>query len=771
MRKTRRTVRALAVALLALPAGLVIWLTPHAASAASRPPSFPFPEPPGDADQLALRRAIRGGELDVPHESPELAAMRRFEQEQMANLPRACDEHAQEPPGWNLTLPDLPVRFGPRVMRYLEFYRDDPRGRAIMTSWLRAEGRYRAMIEAAIARHKLPQALLYVSMIESGFDPLDRSYAGASGLWQFMPSTGRIYGLRIDHWVDERNDPEKATEAALRFLDDLRARFGSWEAALAAYNAGYGALLRAMDKYNTNDFWKLCALEDGMPLATSLYVPKIMAAAIVGENRAFFGYGAVSEDPPLRFDRVVVSASIALADAARAAGTTTDALAALNPELRRGRTPPGEWRLRLPPGSGERFLAEWPRYRETLASHTVRFGERLSGLATRYHTSTKRLRQLNGLHGASEVRPGVVLLVPSREEALAPVLVQADDDTPPTLVSVPDADAVEPGRRRLFYQVAAGDTLAEIAGYFEAKSEDVLRWNLLDGAAKLPAGLVLQLWVRPDFDAAPGSTPGVLAATQVRVVTAGSDEFLDEYEARRGQRRVLYTVRSGDTFKRIGARFGMSVGDIERVNHISRHEPTPGQQLVLYVPLRASDKRSRVGAPAPAPARATPDIAVAAAPVPTILSAPSKVATDDAPSLPLRYAPADDPGLQLASVATPTALAGQAEPRVTVEPTRGRKAPVVRHPSADRAVPTPKKSVEQRSVKRPDEPPSRKATRSASAKPAHTAARVKAKPEPRQASNEKAGHKKAGSEKASNKTSAHDPRGRKTPPRAAHHRR
>ena len=111
-------------------------------------------------------------------------------------------------------------------------------------------------------------------MIESGFDPLDHSHAGAVGLWQFMPEGGRIYGLRIDYWIDERRNPEKATDAFMHYIGDLKERFGAWPLTLAAFNAGYGAVLRAMQKYNTNDYWELCRHEDGLPWETTLYVPE-----------------------------------------------------------------------------------------------------------------------------------------------------------------------------------------------------------------------------------------------------------------------------------------------------------------------------------------------------------------------------------------------------------------------------------------------------------------------------------------------------------------
>ena len=249
-------------------------------------------------DDLVQRRAIRGAPVEGVHESDELRSMREFDESSFPRplpvgdlldvapddrgalhpsadlhpaqgglgpdaLPASLRSPVPQPETvptsipWlsSLKLPDMPVRLDPRVVRYLEFYKTDPKGRSIMTSWLRRQGRYRALMETAMEQAHLPKALLYVSMIESSYDPHDRSHVGAVGLWQFLPEGARIYGLRVDHWVDERKDPEKATLAAMRYLGDLKARFGTWSLALAAFNAGYGAVLRSIHKYNSNDYF------------------------------------------------------------------------------------------------------------------------------------------------------------------------------------------------------------------------------------------------------------------------------------------------------------------------------------------------------------------------------------------------------------------------------------------------------------------------------------------------------------------------------------
>ncbi|MCS6915154.1 MAG: LysM peptidoglycan-binding domain-containing protein [Myxococcales bacterium] len=596
----------------------------------------PLGEPPplDPRDDRVQRKAIRGGPVDVSQESPELRELREFEQ---ATFPRPgmrsaereptgepeetssptaglgpdavpealrspetrrLEDRTQRPPlPWLASLKLLDhlglsatfVRFEARVIRYLEFYKEEKRGRSIMASWLRKQGRYRALIEEVLDRYQLPRFLLYVCMIESGYDPHDRSRAGAVGLWQFMPEGARIYGLRVDYWVDERKDPVRSTEAAARYLGDLKTRFGSWHLALAAFNAGYGAVLRAMQKYNTNDYWELCRHEDGLPWETLLYVPKVIATALVGENRALFGYENVQPDAPLVFDRVQVSTTVSLRAAAQAVGVPVEELERLNPELRRGRTPPlrpGEtWSLKLPQGTVPKFLARFDPRSERLESYIVRFGERLDDIARARGVSVRELRRLNGVEDASEIRAGVTLLVP-------PLPRGAPRDPPPgeevVIVAVPDKSLVVPGRKRVFYRVIPGDTISTIARFFRVSQAELQRWNNLDLDATLATGMVLDVWVDKDFD-----TSGVqlVDPERVRVVTTGSDEFFDLVETLRGRRRLVYLCRAGDTLHKIAKRYGLTVADLERINRLSQQSVLrPGQPITVYVKMTESER-------------------------------------------------------------------------------------------------------------------------------------------------------------------------------------
>ena len=301
----------------------------------------PLTEPSSPADRVRVSDGAPAATTDTP---PPIPAQTAGSSHDLSYLR-------------GLSLPDIPVRWDERVIEYLEFFRDDPRGRRHIAAWLRRVDRYGPTIRAALRAQGLPEDLIYVAMVESGFDPTARSGAGAAGMWQFVQRTGEELGLEVNHWVDRRLDPEASTVAAGRYLQMLHERFGTWELAFAAYNMGYGALLRAIRKYNTNDYWELSHLEAGLPFETNIYVSKILACAIIGHNRSRFGFGDLENEAPLRWDTVEVPGGIALGTLARAAGTNAATLRSLNPELRRTRVPPGAgpWRLRLPAGSADRF--------------------------------------------------------------------------------------------------------------------------------------------------------------------------------------------------------------------------------------------------------------------------------------------------------------------------------------------------------------------------------------------------------------------------------
>lgn len=498
----------------------------------------------------------------------------------------------------NLELPDLPVTWSPKLLDYLTFYKDDPRGRAIMQSWLVAQGRYKDMISRYLRTAHLPADLLYVAMIESSYDNNDSSSAGALGLWQFMPEGGRIYGLREDHWVDERRDPLRSTIAVMDYWQDLYQRFGEWQIAMAAFNVGYGAMLRSVARYNTNDYYQLCDFENGLPWEACLYTPKVLAVAIVGHNRAAFGFDNVKELPTETWDEISVPASVALATIAQAAGVQEADIQRLNPQLRHGRTPPGEtsYVVRVPTGtkaSAQQHLVElesqWSGYDAYVMSH----GERFEDVATQFGISVQQLRKLNDVKDETEIEGGTVVVVPrvseadrakNKQKARAKLLGSGIDakDGEQLLVAIPDKDAVVEGKKRVFYRVVVGDSLKGVAKAFGVSTQDLIAWNGLDPEAKIHPRMVVMAWVAPSFDAAKKKVE-LLDEADLQIVTRGSDEHMDAAEQRTGRVRHEYVATGREKLEDVARRFGLKADDVARINQISPSTVLDkGQKIIVY---------------------------------------------------------------------------------------------------------------------------------------------------------------------------------------------
>jgi membrane-bound lytic murein transglycosylase D len=319
-------------------------------------------------------------------------------------------------PEWmrGLVMPDMPLRWYPRVTAYLELYKNDPRYHEIMRGWLRRLGAHRTAMEAALVKEGLPKGLVFVAMIESGFTSGAVSSRAAGGFWQFIPDVARAYGLEVSFWVDERRDLERSTAAAARYLGDLHHRFGTWELALAGYNAGVFAVLDSIVRYNTNDFWTLCRVEAGLPYETTEYVPKVMAVAIVERNRAAFGFDEASE-ASANWDVVEARAGLSFDSLATRAGITADELAQWNPIYVRRRTPPDRprVRLRVPAGQGERLARAFSGVKPAdLVPAVIGAGQTVARVAKARRVSITRLRRLNAITDDADVTPGTTLLVP-----------------------------------------------------------------------------------------------------------------------------------------------------------------------------------------------------------------------------------------------------------------------------------------------------------------------------------------------------------------------
>lgn len=531
--------------------------------------------------------------------------------------PGAPTTIVKEPPEpWmaKLTVPAIPVRWNGKTVEYLRFFRDTDRGRGMIRAWFRRLGRYESTLRPLLRKAGVPEDLLFVALAESGFNPAVRSRVGAGGMWQFMESTGRVYGLQQDFWVDDRFDVEKSTFAAALYLKDLHTRFGTWELALAAYNAGYGLVMTAIKRHNTNNFWALAEIESGLPYATGNYPPKIVAAAIVGRNRAAFGCDAKSLEilDAVDYVEVRVPRSTPLALLAEVSGTDEDLLEELNASLRRKRTPPRPdgYSIRIPRTRVDAFKAG----RDQLAAHwakestvRVREGESLARIAKRHGIREKALRKLNGIEDSAEVVGGTTLVVPkqkpkksrsrgSKSKKKRGAKQSKRGERP--LAAVPPVDP-GPNRRLVFFETTRATTPSSIARSFGISWDEIIGWNDLDPLARLQGGQWLQIVVDASFDPIAAGIQA-LERDEVELVVRGSRAHLEGQLRRRGMVRRGYKIRRGDGLKKIAKRFGLTVGDLARINGFSRrHDPKRGETIVVYVPRGRTG--STVRAPDPEP--------------------------------------------------------------------------------------------------------------------------------------------------------------------------
>jgi len=480
-----------------------------------------------------------------------------------------------------LTLPDIPIRWDDRLVQALEFYRNDPRGRALVRGLFARQNLYAPMIRAKLQAAQLPEDLMYVAMVESGFDPRARSDAGAVGLWQLMAAPATQYGLEMSRWVDARMSPEPCTDAAIRFLRDVYDDLGSWPLALSAFNMGYGALSRAIQKYNSNDYWLLSSLEAGLPYETVGYVTRVMAYAVIGRNRARFGVADVVSEVAPETVTIDLPGGVTLARIARAAGMEVNALAALNPELKKPRLPPDvkKWPVRFPKDKAARFREKWASQGPLLPphrQHVLRLGERLSDVAEMYGTTSAKLLRLNDLPEDSAPRPGDKLMVPDVD----PVIVAKPGDRP--VVGIPADTFVYVDRKRVFYRVVAGDELEEIARFFKVTPEELRMWNRVAADAKLQRGMFLQVYVPAATEL---NQTLVLAPNQVRTLVVGSEEFFNFHESQQNRVRMRYKVKPGDTLRSLAERFDLSVGSIARINQFAREKKLEvDSEIIIYAP-------------------------------------------------------------------------------------------------------------------------------------------------------------------------------------------
>ncbi len=456
---------------------------------------------------------------------------------------------------------DLPIVMNDRVKSSIVYFQTVARG--AFTRYLSRTTKYGPMMKKIIKEYKMPEDLVYLSLVESGYNPHAYSWARAMGLWQFIASTGRLYDLDRDWWMDERKDPIKSTHAAMQFLRDLYTQFGDWELAMAAYNGGPGRVSRTIKSQNTRDFWKMRLRKQTMD-----YVPLIMAATIICKNPEKYGFTDIVYEPELTWDEVLVNKPVELRTVADALGVSTEALVELNPELLRKTTPPGQtdYKLKVPKGYSEQFYASYEAMAASTAAsmvrHRIKKGETLSSIAAKYGVSRYAIQETNKLKSKSLLIAGRELTIP------VPSNYAASKNNATTKTR-------EYTAKSSVYTVQRGDNLWAIANAFGTSIDQLRRENYMEASARIYVGQKLKI----PADASKLEDKNTYAATPA---PASKDNKPSEAKQKSttASAPATHTVRSGETLSTIARKYGTTVSTLRKWNDMgSSNRIRAGQVL------------------------------------------------------------------------------------------------------------------------------------------------------------------------------------------------
>jgi len=463
---------------------------------------------------------------------------------------------------------DMGVSINREVKRFLEYYRGKGE-RTFLRYWQRGE-RFIPLVKRILRKEGLPEDLAYLPILESGYWATALSHSRALGYWQFIRSTARLYGLRIDPWVDERMDIEKSTKAAAHYLKELHARLGSWELAISAYNAGPISIERAIKKTGSRDFWVL-AHSHYLKKETKEYVPRFMAILLLVHNPNLYGLSAPDPPPPLTYEVVKVKGMVNLKKLASLSGLSYYSLKKLNPSLKHWVTPPGPpYPLKVPVGAGKRVaqIVSNPRYAGTLypvpdrhgnkwIKHRLARGESLYLLAKDYGVPLSTLVAVNGIRNPRLIRSGKVILIPARTNLWA------------KRRKTRRIRKIQKRRGESIYVVQEGDSLWGIARSFSVRVKDLKRRNGLKGNRIKPGDTLV----------IPHPIPPIKLAKTKGISRHGT---------------ITYRVKKGDNLWSIARSFSVNVRDLKRWNGLKRNLLHPGKTLVIYASGKGKGERDKL---------------------------------------------------------------------------------------------------------------------------------------------------------------------------------
>jgi membrane-bound lytic murein transglycosylase D len=435
---------------------------------------------------------------------------------------------------------DIPIVINAKVEQFIQYFQTI--GSKVFANWLARSERYIPFMKNLLKENGLPEDLVYMALIESGFNPQAYSRRKASGPWQFIYLTGKRYGLKVTWWVDERRDPEKSTIAAAKYLKDLYDLFECWYLAAAGYNAGEGKIVKAMKRYRTEDFWELSKYKY-LKRETRDYVPQMIAAALIAKDPETYGFTGIEYQEPLRYEKVNVPPVVDLQVIAKACEISIEELKDLNPELLRWCTPPDspEYEMKVPFGTKELFLKNFetlqPVQKFQFKTHTVRKGDTLSRIARLYRVNVEPILEINRMRKTKVLSIGTTLLIPvpmTQEVRSTPVVKRIVQDKNQSGTA-----------EEIIYTIKKGDSLWSIANEMGVNIGALSRWNNLNPKKKLIPGDKLK--IRVDRD----------------------QPIPDEGMRGMNGKEIVYVVREGDTLWGIAKRYSVTIADIKTWNRLS----------------------------------------------------------------------------------------------------------------------------------------------------------------------------------------------------------
>jgi len=458
---------------------------------------------------------------------------------------------------------DFPVVLNNKVNMYLNLFQTKQRNQ--FRHWLARSTIYRPMMEKELKDAGLPQDLIFLAMIESGYNQMACSGAKAVGLWQFMQATGRQYHLRIDKYVDERRDPLKSTKAAVTYLADLYRDFDDWHLAVAAYNGGPGKVRTGLKKHNVDNFWDLAAKEH-LHLETKRYVPKLIAALLIAKNPEKYGFTDITYHLPVHYDTLTVGPGMSLDAVALISNSTTQEIQQLNRELRLGKTPLNQERyaVKIPQKSAAIASKNLSRLHSVATigykTHTIKTGDTLTKISKRYNINKTTLLKVNDLR-SSKLAPGRNMRIP-----YSTVRYQLLPEGSSKALAVSTENLI-------LHRIKPGDTLSKIAKQYSVPSEMLVQWNGLKNMHSIRAGQQLALYIDRG-----NTAKNEKNTSSIAYLTADKKKFSKimsdaPYE--------WYNVKNGDSLWTISRKFRTSAADIKKWNNLKSDRIQPGSQLKL----------------------------------------------------------------------------------------------------------------------------------------------------------------------------------------------